>query len=188
VARIVRPRNPDEAGASIVLAFAADPFLRWLLQAPAVFLRLFPQVTRMHGQATAAAGTAWAREDGRGAAFWYPPGASPPAQARALLAEVDVVERASAVFAEVAAHVPPQPCWYLRQIGIDPRLQGQGHGGALIEAGLEEVDARREVAYLEATSDASRRFYERHGFEVVGTAQALGSPPLWVMVRPARSA
>ena len=181
---IVRVHDADELGASIVLAFAADPFVRWLFPAPTAFLRFFPQITRLHGQATAPAGGAWAREDGRGAAFWYPPGVGPPAEALgAVLAEADVVERVTAVFADVAMHVPPRPCWYLRQIGVDPTLRGQGHGGALIEAALTQIDAHGEGAYLEATSEAGRRFYERYDFAHVGTAQANGSPPLWVMVR-----
>ncbi len=155
-----------------------------MLPSPAAFLRVCSQITRLHAQATAAAGGAWAREDGRGAALWYPPGVSPPADALgAILAESAIVDRVTAVFAQVAGHVPPEPCWYLRQIAVDPALQGHGHGAALLAAGLAEIDARGEPAYLEATSDASRRFYSRHDFEHVATAQAGGSPPLWVMVR-----
>ncbi len=187
VERIVRAHDPDELAPSIVLAFAADPFVRWLFASPAAFLRFFSQITRLHGQATAPAGGVWAREDGRGAAFWYPPAVRPPADALgAVLAEAGIVDRVTAVFARVADHVPPGPCWYLRQIGVDPALQGRGHGAALLAAGLAEIDDRGEAAYLEATSEASRRFYARHDFEHVGTAQAGGSPPLWVMVRAAR--
>ena len=185
---VVRVHDTDDAGMSIVLAFAADPFVRWLFPASAAFLRFFSQITRLHGRATAAAGGAWAREDGRGAAFWYPPGVSPPAdQLGAVIGEAGVGDRIAAVFAHVEGHLPSRPCWYLRQIGIDPTLQGQGHGGGLIEAGLAEIDARGDAAYLEATSEASRRFYGRHGFAHVGTAQAGGSPPLWVMVREPRA-
>ena len=78
--------------------------------------------------------------------------------------------------------MPPEPRWHLRQIGIDPALQGRGHGAARLAAGLAEIDARGEVA----TSDASRRLSSRHGFVHVATAQAGGSPPLWVMVRRPR--
>lgn len=184
MAGVVRVHDTDEVGMSIVLAFAADPFVRWLFPAPAAFLRFFSQITRLHGQAAAAAGGAWAREDGRGAAFWYPPGVSPPAdQLGAVIGEAGIGDLIAAVFAEVHGHAPTGPCWYLRQIGIDPTLQGQGHGGTLIEAGLAEIDERGDAAYLEATSEASRRFYERHDFALAGTAQACGSPPLWVMVR-----
>lgn len=185
--RIVRAHDCDGLVSPIVLAFAADPFLRWLLPSPTAFLRVFSQITRLHGQATAAAGGAWGREDRRGAAFWYPPGAGPPADALgAILSEAGLVDNVTAVFAQVAEHVPPEPCWYLRQIGVDPALQGQGHGAPLLAAGLAEIDVRGEVAYLEATSEASRRFYSRHDFEDVATAQADGSPPLWVMVRAPR--
>lgn len=182
--RIIRAHDGDGLAPSIVLAFAADPFVRWLLPSPAAFLRFFSRITLLHGQATAAAGGAWAREDGRGAALWYPPGVSPPADALgAVLAEAGIADRVIAVFAQVAEHVPPAPCWYLRQVGIDPALQGRGNGAALLAAGLAEIDARGEIAYLEATSEASRRFYSRHDFEHVATAEAGGSPPLWVMVR-----
>lgn len=184
VERIVRPQDSEALAPSIVLAFAADPFVRWLLASPAAFLRFFPRITRLHAQATTAAGGAWAREDGRGAALWYPPGVSPPADALgAVLAEAGVGDRVTAVFAQVARHLPAGPCWYLRQIGVDPALHGQGHGAQLLAAGLAEIDARGELAYLEATSDAGRRFYSRHDFEHVATAQAGGSPPLWVMAR-----
>ena len=184
---VVRPHDTDEVGASIVLAFAADPFVRWLFPASAAFLRYFGRITRLHGRAAGARGGAWARADGRGAAFWYPPGASLPEEALgAVVAEAGIVDRLTEVFGEAEAYVPPQPCWYLRQIGVDPTLQGQGHGGTLIEAGLAEVDARGEAAYLEATSEPGRRFYERHGFAHVGTAQSGGSPPLWVLVREPR--
>lgn len=81
----------------------------------------------------------------------------------------------TAVFAQVAGHVLPEPRWYLRQIAVDPALQGHGHGAALLAAGLAEIDARGEPAYLEATSDASRRFYSRHDFEHVASARAGGS-------------
>jgi len=79
VTSIVRVRGSDEAAAAIVLAFAADPFVRWLFPSPASFLRFFSPIPGLQGQATAAAGGAWASADGRGAAFWYPPGVSPPA-------------------------------------------------------------------------------------------------------------
>ncbi len=185
--RIVRPHDVDDLAPSIVLAFASDPFVRWLFASPAAFLRFFTQITRLHGQATAAAGGAWARADGRGAAFWYPPSAGPPADALgAVLSAAGIADRVGAVFAAVAQQVTPGPCWYLRQIGVDPALQGQGHGAQLLAAGLAEIDARGELAYLEATSDASRRFYARYDFEHVATAQAGGSPPLWLMLRAPR--
>jgi GNAT superfamily N-acetyltransferase len=182
---VVRVDDAEPFVASIVLAFSADPFLRWLMPLPEMFLRLFPQITGLHGAAAAAAGGAWGLEDGRGAAFWYPPGHGPDAEAmRAIAAEAGFGERVGAVFAQVTPHVPSEPSWYLRQIGVDPTLQGQGAGAALIAAGVAQADADGTPAYLEATSDSSRRFYERYGFEHVTIAQAGDSPPLYVMVRP----
>lgn len=50
------------------------------------------------------------------------------------------------------------------------------------------VDASRRPAYLETPNPRTVPFYERHGFEVVGVAQAGACPPVTFMSRPAREA
>jgi GNAT superfamily N-acetyltransferase len=177
----------EEAGDhvfAVVLAFAADPFVRWLFPDPSDFVRTFAEITRLHGERTAANGGAFGRRDARGAAFWYPPGVHPDGEALGLvLHQTGASDRAAAVFDAAAVHEPAEPYFYLRQIGIDPPLQGHGHGTALLVAGLAEVDRRHSTAYLEATSNASRQLYERCGFVTLGEVTAGGSPPLWPMVR-----
>jgi GNAT superfamily N-acetyltransferase len=171
---------------AVVLAFAADPFVRWLLPDPAVFLRTFSKIARLHGERTAANDGAFGRRDCRGAAFWYLPGVHPDGGALGpVLEEAGVSHRVAAVFDAAAVHEPTGPYFYLRQIGLDPPLQGQGHGRALLVAGLAEVDRQHSTAYLEATSNASRMLYERHGFATLGEITVGGSPPLWPMVRAA---
>lgn len=172
---------------TMVLAFSADPFVRWLFPEPAAFQSYFTEISRIHGERTAEYGGAYGRADGRGAAFWYPPGTHPDGDSLgAVLEEAGVMERLSQVWAGVSEYEPQEPHWYLRQIGIDPALQGRGQGAGLLEAGLADVDQRGGLAYLEATSAPSRRFYERFGFSALGEVQALDSVPVWPMLRGRR--
>jgi len=51
---------------------------------------------------------------------------------------------------------------------------------------LEIVDASHVPAYLETPNPRTLTFYDRHGFEVTGAAQAGKCPPITFMVRAAR--
>lgn len=42
-------------------------------------------------------------------------------------------------------------------------------GSALLEYRLRAIDTQAIPAYLEATTPASRRLYERHGFQAAGS-------------------
>jgi ribosomal protein S18 acetylase RimI-like enzyme len=157
-----------------------------MLPEPENFVRHFSEITRIHALRTSAHGGAFALRDGRGAAFWYPPGVHPDGQAlSAVFQRAGTVERVSRVWEQVVAHEPDTPYWYLRQIGIDPLLQRGGHGGRLLRAGLAEVDRQGAIAYLEATSAPGKAFYERHGFVPLAEIRVDGSPPLWPMIRAA---
>jgi hypothetical protein len=57
-----------------------------------------------------------------------------------------------------------------------------------MEHALRICDRDGTPAYLEATSLKSVPLYRRHGFEVVSVIQVGSAPPLFPMVRPARSA
>lgn len=65
---------------------------------------------------------------------------------------------------ELGAERPDVPHWYLGQIGVGPDARGLGVGGALLAHRLERVDARREAAYLESSTERNRALYVRHGF------------------------
>lgn len=81
----------------------------------------------------------------------------------------------------------PEPHWYLLIVGVDPELQGRGLGSALIREGLARADASDSPCYLDTSEERNLAFYQRHAFEVVGTA-SLGKagPPGWAMRRNAR--
>lgn len=173
--------------AAVVLAFAGDPFVRWMLPEPQQFLTYFSRLTQLHAERTSANGGAFALTGGQGAAFWYPPNIYPDGEALGqVFGEAGIRERVGAVWEQSAAFEPEGPHWYLRLIGVDPAAQGSGLGRLLLEAGLAEVDARGDAAYLEATSEAGRRFYERFGFSTLGVVQVGSFAPLWPMLRAPR--
>jgi ribosomal protein S18 acetylase RimI-like enzyme len=172
---------------TLVMAFSADPIVRWMLPEPTQFLEHFSELARLHAERTTALGGAFARSDRRGAALWYPPGTHPDSEAIGRVFDAaGIGERIADLFAAIAPYEPSEPHWYLRQIGVDPALQGGGHGSALLAAALAEVDERGDVAYLEATTARGAALYERHGFRVLAEVQVGDAPPLWPMRREPR--
>ena len=61
-----------------------------------------------------------------------------------------------------------EPAVQLRGMATDRSLQGTGLGGVLLDAGCERVAASGVHLVWARARDAALRFYERHGFEVVG--------------------
>ncbi|MFG1925816.1 GNAT family N-acetyltransferase [Cryptosporangium sp. NPDC048952] len=59
---------------------------------------------------------------------------------------------------------PDEPHWYLSDIAVATTARRRGIGSALLDHRLSRV---HEPAYLEATTPASQRLYQRFGFEVV---------------------
>jgi ribosomal protein S18 acetylase RimI-like enzyme len=176
----------DGAIATLVVAFAEDPVIRWMYPDPARFLTNFPEVLQALGGAAFDAGTA-DRAGAAGAALWVPPDVPSDDEAIAgLLVETIDVDRHEVAFTflgQVQEFHPTEACWYLPFIGVDPHQQGRGHGSALLRHGLARCDRDGLPAYLEASSPRNRALYERHGFEVLGQIQAGDSPPLWPMLR-----
>ncbi len=61
----------------------------------------------------------------------------------------------------------PEPHWYLPLLGIDPVLQGQGVGSALLKMILDRADRDGLRAYLWTAKSRNVPFYQKHSFEVV---------------------
>lgn len=76
---------------------------------------------------------------------------------------------------------PAGPHWHLVDIGTGQAARGLGVGTALIEHRLSMIDANREIASLEATTDRSARLYERLGFVHRHTLEgvAAGMSVMW---------
>ena len=180
---------PSEAAlANLVLAFAADPLVRWLLPDGESFLSTFPAFLRLF----ASGGPGHVRVDSTagGTGLWLLPGAEMPAdEGGLLLAGAIDPTRHDDVFellGQIDAHHPTEPHHYLPFLGVDPAAQGRGFGSALLRTGLDRADRDGLPSYLEATSPRNRALYERHGFKVVGKITSADSPALWPMIRNAR--
>ncbi|MFT4245966.1 MAG: N-acetyltransferase [Micrococcaceae bacterium] len=66
---------------------------------------------------------------------------------------------------------PSEKHWYLSDIAVSPNARGLGVGSALLEYRLNKIDKTALPAYLESTTAANRRLYERYGFEKVDTIE-----------------
>ncbi len=175
------------ARATLITAFAADPFTRWAMPDPAAFLEAFPHVLAHMGALGHPAGRGFLAVDHRAAALWIPPGHGPDMDALgSALADLAMPEEAPDVFEAMARHHPESPHWYLPFIGVDPGAQGKGLGSALLRTALAEVDADHMPAYLESTNPRNIPLYERFGFRVAGEIQVGSSPPMHPMWRDAR--
>jgi predicted N-acetyltransferase YhbS len=56
---------------------------------------------------------------------------------------------------------------FLAVLGVDPELQGQGIGGALLQPVLDRADQHELPCYLETVEPSNLPFYSRHGFGVL---------------------
>jgi GNAT superfamily N-acetyltransferase len=190
VVRTLTVAEQDRALATLALAFSADPIARWFMPEPHTFLTYFLPMTRAFGGRAFDHGSAYGVEGFLGTALWLPPGVSPDEEAMgAILAEVPPgpdSEEASAFLEQMASYHPPEPCWYLPLIGVDPAHQGQGYGSALLRPALDAIDRQGGLAYLESSSPRNVPLYERHGFESIGVIQAGSSPPMQPMLRRPR--
>ena len=77
---------------------------------------------------------------------------------------------------------PAEPHWHLGPVVIEPCVQRQGIGSALLTAFCVHMDAYGAVAYLETDRRANVHFYQKFGFTVVAEADVMGVPN-WFMSR-----
>ena len=185
-------RDGDRRGAldTLVLAFTADPVIRWLYPEARQYLTHFPGFLAAFGGKAFAAQTVWRLGGCSAVALWLPPRVDLDGDAIvAVLTETVAPERhedALAVLGQMDEAHPRFPHWYLAWFGVDAAVQGQGLGGELMRHCLRIVDQDHLPAYLDSPNPRNISFYERHGFEVTGEAQAGACPPVTSMLRPAR--
>jgi len=189
--RVETATAADEAAvlAVLTLAFSSDPATRWTWPEPKAYLEAFPHFAKAFGGAAFGAGSAH-RIGSAGAALWLPLGVGPDDAAIGALmqrtADAKTAVDGPRIMQQMAGYHPKEPHWYLPLIGIDPAHQGRGLGGALMKHATDICDRDGVLAYLESSNPRNVPLYERHGFEVLGTIQAGGSPTITPMLRKPR--
>jgi GNAT superfamily N-acetyltransferase len=158
-----------------------------------IFLGAMIDDARRHGEI-------WVvRHDDRviGSASWLPPGALPRGalrESRIYRACVRALRtgtnRRSGIrlLSEVERMHPTEPHWYLAVLGVDPKWQSRGIGGALLKPVLDRCDSEGVPAHLETQKIENLPFYERFGFVVTEKVMVEGTPPVWLMWREPRPA
>jgi ribosomal protein S18 acetylase RimI-like enzyme len=171
----------------LTLAFCTDPPVRWMYPEAAQYYRHYREFAELFGGKAFDIGTAHYTAEYSGVALWLPPNTQSDDQALIEMLQRTVREREMQVvfayFEEMAKYHPAEPHWHLTLIGVDPIRQGQGHGSALLQHGLSVCDRDQEIAYLECTKPSNIDFYQRYGFELLGTIQIGDAPPIFPMIR-----
>jgi GNAT superfamily N-acetyltransferase len=123
-----------------------------------------------------------------GASVWIPPDTftswvdHPWNQARIHVLSKDGGRRYDDFWRWVEARSPSLPLWQLDSIAVDPALQGQGIGGALILEGQARARAAGMGAFLSTGTERNVSIYGRYGFRVIDDAFAPdGGPRIWFM-------
>jgi ribosomal protein S18 acetylase RimI-like enzyme len=184
---VIQAADRRHGVATLMLAFAADPVMRWAWPDPDRYATYWPKIAEAFGGRAFDYGTAHGLENGLAVALWLPPGIGPDEETFARLASESIDEQIlhdfNGVFEQMDQLHPSADLWYLTLTGVDPAAQGRGLGSRLLRYGLAICDRDGLPAYLEATNPRSRELYQRHGFKVIGVIQAGSSPPMWAMLR-----
>lgn len=184
-----RARDVPAIGGTLASAFHHDPVFEWIVPDAAARRVGLPSAFAAFAEVYVGHHTELAAE-GAAAALWAPAGVAPMTdeQQQTFAERIAGIlgpdaERAFDTAAVLDEHHPDQPCAYLQFLGVVPARQGRGLGSQLLAAMLSRCDATATPAYLEATSPANRRLYERHGFATVSEVVLPDGPPVWPMWR-----
>ena len=186
--RTAEGTEAERAVTTLMMAFAADPVMRWLWPEADAYLRNFPRLVRAFGGRAFDHGGAFVDDDFGGASLWLRPGVEPDGEAvEALFRETLAGSKrddAFEVLDQMAKHHTSEPHGYLAFIGVDVARQGGGLGSFILRSGLAEVcDGEGIHGWLESSNPANVSLYRRHGFEVAAAIQAGSSPTMQAMVR-----
>ena len=172
-----------------------DPLFTWVFPDPAnreAALRRFLRVPLEYGVRY---GRVTATDGARAVCVWLPPGPAVTIPRMIRSGMLGVLFHtgfgpfltfmgANEVMDRIHKARMPEPHWYLMLVGVDPELQGQGVGSALIREGLASADRESRPCYLDTSERRNLAFYERLGFVVLEEATlGKGGPPAWAMRR-----
>ena len=177
--------------AVIAEAFGDLPPSRWLVPDRAQRRRIWPGYFRIYVEHAMASGTVHTTPGRDAAALWIPAGENPPDPPEgyaAALAEVTgpYLDRFTQFDAALDQRHPTGFAHhYLAILAVRSDRQGQGTGTALLEAHHRLLDtAIGQPAYLEASSERTRRVYLHRGYRDHGPPVVLpGGPLMFPMLR-----
>ncbi|HEX2471674.1 MAG TPA: GNAT family N-acetyltransferase [Nitrososphaera sp.] len=171
----------------VVRAFSADPVAHWIWPDSQQYHMYFPSFVRAFGGKAFTHGSAYYVDGCAAAALWLPPDVLPNEDMLSSIFQRSVSEQIQkdvlTVFDQMGRYHPSEPHWHLPLMGVDPLKQCKGFGSALMQQALIQFDRDNKLAYLESSSPRSIPFYERHGFELLGTIRVGMSPPVFPMLR-----
>jgi GNAT superfamily N-acetyltransferase len=181
----------SHAAAILSSAFYDDPIFSWIIPDAARRATLLQPFFEVFADAFIPHDATFVTESS--VAMWAPAGVSVPADADAEQFGTTLLElcgpyagRCEAVVGVIDSHHPHDPAAYLQFVGVEASRQGQGLGSAVMAPMLEVCDREGLAAFLVATSEGSRRLYERHGFGVIEVLRVDDCPPMWNMWREPR--
>ena len=177
--------------ATLTLAFAADPVMRWMFPNGKQYCDVFADFMGIFGGLAFDHGEAYSIADGAGIALWLPPGVHEDEEALQELMMRTVAPEKLAEMGEnmeqMASYRPDEDYWYLAVLGVDPAAQGQGLGRQLLDHKLAEIDAAGTASFLDSSNPLNVSLYRRHGFNALDVVNVGGKPVLTPMLRPAQS-
>lgn len=174
--------------AVMAAAFSYGPVAEWAVPEPADRLPVFTGYFGLMIDLGMRYGRVDTTHELSGAAIWYRLEETPsPLPDHTYGLEEATGEYASKFLllgAIFEARHPRVPHGYLAYLGVDPVVQGQGVGSALLAHAHEELDRENMPAYLEASDARNRALYERHGYQAGEPMQpSVAGPPFWPMWR-----
>jgi ribosomal protein S18 acetylase RimI-like enzyme len=166
------------AGALLARAFYDDPLMIYSIPNALERERLLPEVYARMIRFGTLAGEVYTTADFEGVALWMPPGATWPREKMVAsgMNEIATIIGPAAYqrYRDVVSREwqarerdMDDDCWYLFLLGVEPRLQHRGLGGALIRPVLERADAARVPCYLETENERNVAFYKKQGFDLI---------------------
>jgi ribosomal protein S18 acetylase RimI-like enzyme len=187
------PGDVPQIAATLADAFFDDPVFRWAAPDDDRRRELLPAFFALTAETLQRYDEIHLAGAGAGAALWVPPGGAPVPDDQAAefggrmlaLSGADA-ERLFEVSELIDSRHPAGSYYFLQFIGVEPAGQGRGIGSRLLAHMLGRCDREGARAYLDATSEDNKRFYERHGFRASGEYAPAGGPPLWPMWREPR--
>ena len=93
--------------------------------------------------------------------------------------------RARFLWSLYCAHDLDERHWHLGPVSVEPGLQGQGIGAAMLGPFCAQMDEHGEIVWLETDKPENVVFYRRHAFDVVDEVEQHGLTT-WFMRRDPR--